>query len=645
MRKLKGFLCFFSMAMLLISATLASALTVGPAPERNLFYRVQRDLRKCPSPLCGGYFITPLNKKATTYVSDVDWGGLGLSDAQLAELEAGTNDGGVVVLGRIVRPLPPIPAMPVDIKTQVLVLSAQAAWAAATDNKPSGINYRLEDTGIVCIKDPCFSLLAHQLNTSAKHKLSGLDLQGVGATQEQLDLALQALKGDNLLVVGKKKSVVIKPVYPPDPGKGKKPAIVPVARGVVLVASQFYLPVEAEGRCKVNEDCNDPAGVSSSSFCAKKTGDCGGIGVCTDKPTVCPDAVIPVCGCDGVTYGNECEANAVGVSVAHKGQCEPVVVACKDNAGCEPTQLCEKRPGICDTAEGACVEKPVGCPKNIAPVCGCDGNTYSNGCMALAAGVNVAHDGECAVVCKDNAGCGDKEYCAKKPGVCADGVGVCKAISGMMCPMYWSPVCGCDGVTYGNQCEAAAAGANILHDGECKLIDGACKDNSECRSGEYCVKKDGDCMGVGVCKLSDGMCPLAPNCDPSFPGCPPVIPVCGCDGKTYSDRCAASMAGVSVASIGECAQNTKCMDSTQCGSSQFCQKQMGNCVGAGVCTDKPAACIMIHNPVCGCDGQTYSNECIASAAGVCVAHKGMCMVCMPMMGIPCPVPGVPTPTL
>jgi len=65
-----------------------------------------------------------------------------------------------------------------------------------------------------------------------------------------------------------------------------------------------------------------------NEFCQKPTGVCFNFdiaGKCAARPEVCHLRkgvfYIKECGCDGVTYANDCERLKAGVSMKHKGAC------------------------------------------------------------------------------------------------------------------------------------------------------------------------------------------------------------------------------------------------------------------------------------------------------------------------------------
>ncbi len=234
----------------------------------------------------------------------------------------------------------------------------------------------------------------------------------------------------------------------------------------------------------------------SGQFCATPDGQCGAIGHCASEPQLCPALAMLVCGCDGKTYGNSCNANSVGVSVNTTGACSsPSSCGGPADILCNSGQFCELL-SCGSSAFGNCLASPVGCPKNLSPVCGCDGVTYGNDCLRQVAGVGKASDGSCPAAGACTIGvassCGANQLCrAATTGTCS-GTGSCVGIP-TPCPMIVLPVCGCDGNTYNNGCEANNAGTNVASNGKCGSTTG-CTTTKDCPSGLSC--KSGTC---GTC--------------------------------------------------------------------------------------------------------------------------------------------------
>ncbi|KAK1932405.1 Ovoinhibitor [Phytophthora citrophthora] len=348
-------------------------------------------------------------------------------------------------------------------------------------------------------------------------------------------------------------------------------------------------------------------------------------------PSICNTLYAPVCGSDGVTYGNDCELEVASCESPEKHIIKVSDGAC--GAASSTTQALSppEETTIC----------PFMCSDQHLPVCGSDGVTYTNDCYLLLAdcenpeSITKVHDGECEVIacptCTDEnlpvCGSDGVTYmndcfllladCENPESITKVHDGECEVIACPICTDENLPVCGSDGVTYMNDCFLLLADCENpesitkVHDGECEVIAcPICTDENLPVCGSDGVTYMNDCFLLladcenpeSITKVHDGECEViaCPICTDEN------LPVCGSDGVTYMNDCFLLLA--------DC-ENPESITKVHDGECEV--------IACPICTDE-------NLPVCGSDGVTYMNDCFLLLAdcenpeSITKVHDGEC---------------------
>jgi hypothetical protein len=150
-----------------------------------------------------------------------------------------------------------------------------------------------------------------------------------------------------------------------------------------------------------------------------------------------------------------------------------------DAVECPSGMVCDRDDALCTATApvGKCMPADETCAGGGSPVCGCDGVTYGSDCARRMAGAVKMRDGVCdpaPIACGNSfGGCPDAMFCDYPRGDCGEGQnGVCRPMRAEPCNLCTAfvngPVCGCNFVTYANECERVAAGVSLFWNGSCE---------------------------------------------------------------------------------------------------------------------------------------------------------------------------------
>jgi len=336
--------------------------------------------------------------------------------------------------------------------------------------------------------------------------------------------------------------------------------------------------------CQVNSECVE------NYYCAKTRGHCERRGVCLKLPDMCPSIIAPVCGCNGVTYNNFCLASTSGVSIAYYGACVPVGKTGKLSGILFLKQQDGKKQTVAKaeiTLRRKFLETNIATPEFKAKTN--DKGHYSferlpsGNYKLIAEGPNLISKTMDIII-------HEKKSTSKDI-----------FLSSMIMNSTFQ------GVVKQN-CQSKSC--NQLIPGATVRLTHLMFDSVGNLSQDAIRSSQTDAQGVFTFNdLASGEYRVTVQAEKFMDWEDGII----LKGNEIKDL------KITMKPIKTCFDNSSCLPI------QYCEKIPKSCNQAGICKSKPITCMMLFDPVCGCDGRTYNNACEAALAGINVAFRGRCI--------------------
>lgn len=366
--------------------------------------------------------------------------------------------------------------------------------------------------------------------------------------------------------------------------------------------------------------------------CIYKAGSCGdtsAVGVCREL-AVCQKELDPICDCNGVSHKAPCWSK--DGRFASKGNCASCLhqgLTYKSGETFPAGDKCNTC--TCKVGKVTCTQKS--CLKG----CKSDGQSYKHGeswdrqdgCSRCTCrdGKHDCKPLPCKKPCKDKLS--GKEYQPGESYLTPDGCEKCTCgeSGSIACVEAPCGVCTHEGKTYqpGETFPAKdSCNSCVCKNGKVECTTKTCvkkcgePGDPPCAANEVCVPDfTGDCQGTA------GRCQPKTTCDETD------SPVCGCDGKTYLNFCTAQQMGIKLRTRAEaCKEKQSCgtRGTGRCQTGFFCDFSIrcGSTDLPGKCEEIPSSCGTEKKPVCGCNGKTYDNACLAFKESISIKFEGKC---------------------